>query len=291
MNTSRAFEVFMAEKKAQGLSERTLEAYSYAAKPLVEACPRLPCKPQIVQDYIYDNNWSQEKRAFVYRHVRAFMRWIAKKYQIANPMDAVLPPRVKRKQVKYLSRAEIQMVDVWLRDGRDKALIYTLLDTGIRVGELLGIRPEDIREEDMLVDGKTGMRAVPISPATKHLLLSLPAYKDGYIFHGQNKGKNSPRLTRNGVRQLTDHYLSIIGFSGKHGPHVFRHTFAVHALLLGMDIITLRTVMGHTSTQTTEQYLHLAHEDVVRQHHAHTPLQIIADPVKVDGGDDNEMVL
>ncbi|GAG46729.1 unnamed protein product, partial [marine sediment metagenome] len=53
MNTSRAFEVFMAEKKAQGLSERTLEAYSYAAKPLVGACPRLPCKPQIIQKYIY----------------------------------------------------------------------------------------------------------------------------------------------------------------------------------------------------------------------------------------------
>ena len=112
MKTLCAFEVFVAEKKAQGVSPRTLEAYSYAAKPLIAMSPRLPCKPVILQKYIYDNNWSQEKREFVYRHVRAFMTWFCKREELPNPMGSILRPRVPKKDVKYLSRDQLRLMDV-----------------------------------------------------------------------------------------------------------------------------------------------------------------------------------
>lgn len=290
MNAKEVFVGFMAEKKAEGVSNRTIEAYSYAIEPLIVSHPQLPYKKHIIQEYVYSNNWSQQKRAFIYRHVNVFFNWAFREHGIDNVMTRILRPRIKGTTVRlYLTASEVRLLDLFLNDPeeeehirtRNKAMLYTLLDTGIRVGELLSMRFENIYEDSMLVNGKTGPRLAPLSRVTRSLIFSLPQYADGYVWHGLNRGANTPRLTRSGVRCITKKKLSRIGFAGKKGPHTFRHTFAVLALRLGMDIISVRDTMGHASIKTTEQYLKLAQDEVIESHHEHTPLQLITETQNV----------
>ena len=72
MNSRELYNQFLNRKRASGLSPRTIEAYDYAILPFLQLYPELPVPAENVETYIYSNGWSQQKRSFVFRHLRAF---------------------------------------------------------------------------------------------------------------------------------------------------------------------------------------------------------------------------
>lgn len=269
MNSTELYTQFITRKRASGLSPRTIEAYDYAILPFLELNPELPVPSERIEPYIYDNQWSQQKRAFVFRHLRAFCRWYSRKLGQDNPMLDVLKPRVKLDTVRYLTKGEIQTLYSELSNNkRDRAIVLTLLDTGIRVGELLSITTSSLDTNILQVNSKTGPRVVPISPCITQLLKEI-ALPSGEVFG----------ITKSRVYRIIAHYLGKIGFDGKRGPHTFRHTFAVHALRNGMDIVTVSKTMGHKTIVQTQQYLRLAQEDMTEAHTKFTPLNLVLDEI------------
>jgi len=265
MNSRELYNQFLNRKRASGLSPRTIEAYDYAILPFLQLYPELPVPAENVETYIYSNVWSQQKRSFVFRHLKAFCCWYSRKLKEENPMLDVLKPRVKLYPVRYLTKEEIQRIYAEVSSNkRNKAIILTLLDTGIRVGELLSIRLSSLDTCILQVNGKTGPRVVPISPIVTQLLKEI-ALPSGEIFG----------ITKSRVYRIIAHYLNRIGFDGKKGPHTFRHTFAVHALRNGMDIITVSKTMGHKTIVQTQQYLRLAQGDMTEAHTKFSPLNFI----------------
>jgi integrase len=267
MNSRELYDGFITRKRASGLSPRTIEAYDYAILPFIQLYPDLPVSPEKIETYIYQNGWSQQKRAFVFRHLRAFCRWYSRKLKEDNPMFDVIKPRIKLDTVRYLTKDEIQRLYMEVSTNkRDKAIILTLLDTGIRVGELLSIKLSSLDTDILQVTGKTGPRIVPISPTVTQLLKEI-ALPSGEIFG----------ITKSRIYRIISYYLTKIGFDGKKGPHTFRHTFAVHALRNGMDIVTVSKTMGHKTIVQTQQYLRLAQEDMTEAHTRFSPLNLITD--------------
>jgi len=141
-----------------------------------------------------------------------------------------------------------------------------LIDTGIRIGEAMGLDRGDILDDTIMVSGKTGSREVPITGLVRSRLLD--ADGDTYLFAG-----NHGRLTTSGAYQAVREALTRAGISGKKlGPHTLRHTFGRHYIMAGGDLESLRRILGHSSILTTRIYTELDTSDLQTQHSRFSPL-------------------
>ena len=147
---------------------------------------------------------------------------------------------------------------------RDDAVLEVLYGSGLRVGELCGLRPTDLALERGLVRvwGKGGkQRQVPLSdPAV--------AAVDAWLRAGRVElaGPGSPadavflnrrgrRLTPRDVRRILDRRAT-----SPTPPHALRHTFATHLLDGGADLRAVQELLGHSDLATTQHYTHVSKE-------------------------------
>lgn len=160
---------------------------------------------------------------------------------------------------------------------RNQALIITLLDTGIRAGESMALTLRDIHWSEgwLLVNGKTGERAVPFGRKAK---LALRKYIDrertAQHHHVEEVflGVHGNELKRSAItHRLIDIAKDANVQASKLGPHTFRHTFAVEFIRAGGDAFTLQRIFGHTTLGMTRRYVHLAKSDLRATHKRYGP--------------------
>lgn len=155
-------------------------------------------------------------------------------------------------------------------DLRDKAILSVLFETGIRCLELCSIKPEDIHEDFIIINGKNHkQRVVPITPILKKSLIKYEAAREKY-FTLKNID-NYYFLSFHG-RQLTN--CAVEHIIKRHGegiedirvsPHTCRHFFAQQQVKLGTDLYTISRLLGHENIQVTQIYLNsLRDKDVIQ---------------------------
>jgi integrase/recombinase XerD len=135
---------------------------------------------------------------------------------------------------------EIQRLERACVTAEDKIVLWTLLDTGIRVSELAYLQVADVH-----FDTRSLWRVNPI-PLTERTFTALHA-----CFQLQSMLFLNVRRIQRIVRALAvraDIRRSVT-------PQILRHTFAVRSLRAGMPIETLRSILGHNSINTTEMYI------------------------------------
>ena len=207
------------------------------------------------------------------RSVRAFLGWAEKEGELA---ERVKVPALKqtRRVLDVLSRDEIQAMEDVAKSERDKLLVRVLADTGLRLGELLGLRAADIipsgsGRTQLKVRGKGDQeRLVPLSPAlarrlARHLR-GLKAEGSDRIFVALRKGPDGryAPLTQSGAEQAIRTLAVSAGIERRVYPHLLRHSFATHALRRGMSTIQLQAILGHSSlTMIAQVYSHLTVDD------------------------------
>ncbi len=143
-------------------------------------------------------------------------------------------------------------------------------DTGLRMGEVLSLRPEHVHVAQRslaVLDTKTRLNRSVYPDLSWDLVRVRAESGETWLFPGRGGqkrwntywGKQFDRICRRaGVNDgISDPRLKAVF-------HSLRHSYATRKLIEGMDIYTLKTLMGHTSISTTERYLHLAHE-IMRQ--------------------------
>ena len=268
--TKTAVLQFINSRRAKGLSKATVSWYGRMMKLFYGMCPELPTKALPIENFMSALNCSDESRHAYYRTLRAFYYWFYPRHNPANPMLDIGAPK-RRKKVPYsLSMAEIGYLLAAPLTTRDRALIELLLDTGVRIGEALGLHKEDVLDETIMVDGKTGQRQVPISESVREELLALPG--QGYIFTGL-KGP----LTNSGGYRIIKMALKRAGIHAKKaGPHTLRHTFGRQYIMAGGDLVSLQRILGHSDIATTRIYAELDLRDITVQHAKFSPLTTLA---------------
>jgi len=276
MNTTKAVQAFLAGCRARGLSPRTIVWYQYLLLAFANNYPELPDKPDSIEYFLGAPGISDELRHGRFRALRAFYRWTSQRLQVPNPMIAITPqgvvkvilaPKRRKKLPRTLTLVEIGWLLLAPLSRRDRNMIMLVLDSGIRIGELVGLDREDVAEQTIFVSGKTGQREVPISEQTRRDLLELQP--SGALFRGP-KG----RLTTWGAYQAIRQALIRAGISGKKlGPHTLRHTFGRQYIIAGGNLISLQRILGHASISTTRIYAELNLCDIIGQHHSFTPLK------------------
>jgi integrase/recombinase XerD len=144
----------------------------------------------------------------------------------------------------------------------EKIVIWTLLDTGLRVAELAGLTKENIdwQTHRLTIYGKGGpygkktkRRIVPMTDRIKPLLESYFALHDEF---GISVRTIQRVLARVANRARIKRPVS---------PHVLRHTFAVTAIQKGVSIAALQKLLGHDNLTTTAIYLNLSPEAAIEE--------------------------
>ncbi len=203
---------------------------------------------------------------------RGFYRFLLMEGRVkASPADDLRAPRAWKLLPRFLSVEEVDRLvaqpDVSTPRGlRDRALIELLYATGMRVSELVSLRPGDVNLEAsyLTCTGKGDkQRIVPIGDqaaewVTRYIRDSRP------ILIGK---RSSPRLfvnarggaglTRVGFWKILRSYATPLGLARSLSPHVLRHSFATHLLERGADLRAIQMMLGHSDLSTTQIYTHV----------------------------------
>jgi integrase/recombinase XerD len=204
-----------------------------------------------------------------------------------NPMERVEKPRREHVLIRPFSPEQaaqlIGMPDTSSVYGlRDRAMMMLMLDSGLRISELLSL---DSGRVDWLNCNVTVMgkgrkeRRVPFSAKTGQALLEYAqARSKGPIKSGQFfLGKTGKPMCRSKARKLLLRYGRAAGIEGvRISPHTLRHTFAVLYIRNGGDSFSLQEMLGHSTLEMTRRYVHLASRDVAEQHKKFSPMEFLA---------------
>ena len=111
----------------------------------------------------------------------------------------------------------------------------------------------------VLPDSKTGARRIPLPPAAKEILADIPRSIDNdYVIQGAISGNNISDLERPWQRIRKRAGMEDVRI------HDLRHTYASHAVMNGMPLLTVGKLLGHSQFQTTMRYAHLADTETQR---------------------------
>ena len=271
MKTQDAINEFLHSRVAGNLSPVTIAWYRDKLQRFARSCPELPEVPGPIETLLASVKGTPETKHAHFRAFRAFFRFVSDRHETSNPMVKVRAPRCPRKVMATLEPNELMMLLYSATTPREKAILWLLVDTGMRSGEVVSLRKQDIKAESVMVRGKGGEREVPISDETRRLLLALIARdgKDERVFQG-HKGP----LTRHAVYRIVSAHMKKAGIQGaKRGGHRIRHAFGKGFLVNGGDTRSLQQIMGHKHITTTEKYATLSMRDVVEKHHKFSPLR------------------
>ena len=160
---------------------------------------------------------------------------------------------------------------------RDRAIILTLLDTGMRASELcrLTIEDADLRNQRVYVFGKGSKeRMLPLSARTTKTIWRYLTKERGQdrLSSPLFSQRNGQPITRTSLRQLLLRLGQRAGVRNVH-PHRFRHTFAINSLRNGMNAYALKMALGHSTMEMVRQYLELVQADLDAAHRRASPVE------------------
>ncbi len=151
---------------------------------------------------------------------------------------------------------------------RDRAILMVLYGTGIRASECALMTEEDVDLDNLTIRviGKGGyQREIPLN---KEVARALGSYR-------QARGRVTPRaaffrskrgggLSRNAIYERVRTHAQKARIEIRVSPHRLRHTFATHLVRKGVQLVTIRDLLGHRCIASTQVYLHTTAEDMRR---------------------------
>ncbi|MBR6680016.1 MAG: site-specific integrase, partial [Clostridia bacterium] len=204
---------------------------------------------------------------------------IAKNLIAKNPTEGTTVPKKKKKDLKVLNDSELDKLMQALNDDKEWGdFFYLELTTGLRLGEICGLRWEDFDEKKgtlkiqrslgRVVKGKAhlgdpktekGKRTIHLPESTYQVLLERKGkVNSDWVFPSikYNGQPTAPSAAYHRHKQiLKDLDLPSIRF------HDLRHTFATHAIKSGVDAKTLSGILGHTNASfTLDTYTHVTND-------------------------------
>ena len=189
-------------------------------------------------------------------NVSSFFRWMRIEHiRVDNPCEAVGTIKIPKEQKKAFLPEDIDTIRS-MCNVRERAIVETLLSSGVRIAELCNLKVSDIDFANLTVFVEKGKgnkdRTVFITPVCKkHLLAYLDSKKvqSIYLFSKSNATKYTPGGISRTLRKMAKK-------SGIHiHPHRFRRTLATECAKKGMPIQEIQVLLGHSDIATTRRYI------------------------------------
>jgi len=244
--TVQSFRLFLLEKQAGG---------RYAGHPFKAFDPEGPSS-----SYLHS----------FYRAARGFSSWLFREKLIpVNVFAELEAPRLAERELQPLTEAEeLRLLEAFSetkpRECRNKAIFLLMLSTGIRKGELIGLKDEAVNLEEgfITVWGKgKRQRSIPFGYKTAWVL---QRYRFMYRPAPAGAGCDTFFLTQDGlplnepvVDGIFERARQKTGIKRLH-PHLLRHTYGTRSAEMNIPTLTLQRFMGHSVPTVTERYSHVA---------------------------------
>ena len=250
----------------QSLSRSSLNNYG---RKLAHLCLRFGALPEQLSDEQIEGYLAERSRNAItpslsdFKHsvygLRFYFRFIGQKQR-----TVALPSlRKERRLPAVLGRGECRRLFLAPERLKHRVALMLIYSGGLRASELCTLKPGDIDSERMTIHIRMGKgkkdRYVPLS---SYMLQGLRKYylqekPQVYLFNGKQIGesysvKGLQWILREALKKAKIHKEGIC-------LHTLRHTYATHLLEEGLDIISIKELLGHSRIETTMMYLHVAH--------------------------------
>jgi integrase/recombinase XerD len=280
-------EAFLKAKKAEGVSKNTIHYYGADLKNFLSWCDSQIVRtveeitPEVLRMFLL---WLKERRHNPggchghYRTIKNLLRWYWLEYEPTgrNPIDRVKAPRIPDEPQAVITLEEIESLYKAASGpmaARDKAVILTLADSGLRAAELLALNSEDVDTITGEIHVKQGKgnksRTVFIGKRARRCVRSM------LKTHGRTAAlfvsDEQTRLTYSGLKQILQRLSKKAGIEYR-PPHAYRRGFAIEFLRSGGDLLSLSRLLGHSGLSLLGRYARQNVDDLALQHASHSPM-------------------
>jgi site-specific recombinase XerD len=259
---SKLREAVELQMRLRGFSPRTHESYLHAMEQLwaFYQRPLHSLDNGRIQRFL-DHAITTRKLAWATVNVYfSALRFLYEQVLQRGPRHFSIPPRGRsRTRPRILSRDEVRRVIEAPRALKHRALLSLVYGSGLRVSEVVKLRPQDVNRGSMLlfVTGKghkdryTLLASRSLELLEAHWRANRP---ESYFFFGKDKAMPMSVGTAQAI-----YYQAVerAGVRRVGGIHTLRHCFASHAIEDGHDIFAIKRWLGHTALVTTGRYMHL----------------------------------
>ena len=183
--------------------------------------------------------------------------------------------RHTKKLIVVFSRPELKLLFKAPKSLKYRIVLSLIYSAGLRISELCNLKITDIDSERMQLQVRNSKgnksRYVILSNCIliglrKYMLSDEPSV---YLFNGKTKGKP---LGTGSIQQSFRQAMKATKINKEASVHTLRHSYATHLLEDGVDIVTIKELLGHSNIETTMRYLHVAK---ISHANAHSPLDTL----------------
>lgn len=180
-------------------------------------------------------------------------------------IEALPRPKKEKYLPNVLSFEEVSKILNTLNNEKHKTILFLVYSAGLRVGEVVRLRLEDIDSKRMLIHvvqgkGRKDRYTLLSEIALKQLRKYYSLYKpETWLFPGQNQKEF---LTERTVERIFEKACILARIDKKVSVHTLRHSFATHLLESGTDLRFIQELLGHSSSKTTEIYTHVTQKNL-----------------------------
>ncbi|UAT30039.1 tyrosine-type recombinase/integrase [Bacillus badius] len=311
-----AFSYFITAKIGEGIRDRTRDDYSntwryftnwldeenYSVKYVHEITTEI-CRNYIHyltveapkfkgHKYIQNDHGKGLSAATINMRIRAlkvaFNFWQKEGFVRKNPMDNVRCQKVDEDKIESFTDEQVEALlgacDQRTYVGfRDYVFQWTLLDTAMRMNELLSLKPEDIdmKTRSVTLEARFSKnrraRIIPLSADTIKLLLELIDENKNHFPHAEKVFLScyGDEVKDTQMNKRLKYYGDITGVGKeiRSTAHTWRHTAARNYILNGGDPYTLMRLLGHSSIHMTRRYVQMTADDVRIKHEQFSPVR------------------
>ena len=214
------------------------------------------------------------------RAIKNFSKYLDEEgFTEADVFRKIHQQREPRRVVEVLSDEEKnRLIDATKPDTmlgcRMLVILALLIDTGMRVSELAGIKLEDVdfKQSRILVTGKGGkQRFVPIGPNTVKVLIRwINRYRPNVNDNALLIDREAKPMSTSAIQKSLKVLGTNVGIPRIH-PHLLRHSFGTDWLIHGGDLFSLQEVLGHSDLETTKVYVEMSRVQLDVKHRAISP--------------------
>jgi site-specific recombinase XerD len=255
-------EAFVRELKNHGYAVNTIKIYSAGLSRFLEFSRGTAFKPEERISRFLSKYDSQEARRLAWNAIKLFYEMVLKKpcpYKLEKS-------RARHRLPSFLDRDDIMLILKRIKNPKHRLMISMLFGSGLRVGEIVRIKIRDLDFTSLtvrIVNAKQNKDRITVfSDTLADELRGIVKDRDGkeFLFITQN----GEPYTKRTVQAIFTHAFEGSGIQKRASCHTLRHSFATTLLSNGIDIRSIKDLLGHKSVKTTMVYLHVTERTLRR---------------------------
>lgn len=250
-------EVYIREMKNRNYARNTIKIYSKHVENFLEFGRKLNFNPKTrISVFLNSELKTNEQRRLAWSSIRLFYKLVLQK-ECPYKLDKV---RSRKRLPDVLANDEVMKILCSIYNNKHKLLISTLYGSGLRVSEVCNIKIKDVNIKDLSLrihnskGNKDRLTVISEKSVPGLMLLMNNRRAEEYLFVTRDNKKYSRRT----VQKIFSDALERSGLQRSPTCHTLRHCFATHLVESGVDIKTVKGLLGHKSIKTTMIYVNLA---------------------------------